>query len=446
MLTTLVTDELPAAVRDDPLEMLLRASALDGIVQLVTDGRAGVVIVTEASGIHDILGATQKSLVKSTAEQPGLRRLFGEGILTSNGAQWRRHRQVIQPAFRASQLGWYTKLMIARASSLLDMLEDDETHDIGRAIKQLTMDVAVEALFGRDKKLDAEAVGLAVRAVVEEDARGINFPGAPTADAGDSARLVDRAIEFIDETVFSLIDAKSREPQHGNDLLADLVRRAATDSLMTDREVRDQAVTLLIAGYETTALGITWAVHLVAKHPKWLSTLQTQTDRVNDLSKVLDREPAELSLIDATVLEALRLRPPVWAIGRLAAEACQVGKRIFPQGTTFVIPPWALHRRSSLFSQPERFIPQRWMRRPEQELPAYSFMPFGAGPRSCIGGRFARREAAIFLALLAHRFDFLSTDDSCNPVRPQPLLNLHPSGPVMIYVHSRSRCNARSDG
>jgi cytochrome P450 len=367
-----------------------------------------------------------------------LARVVGNGLLVNEGEPWRRQRRLLQPAFHQRQLASYAAVMVKAIERAAATWRDGEIRDVHEDMMSVTLNIVAETLFGSDVSAEADAIGGAISALMEEFGRilGLSARFQPPAWVPTPVNLRMRAsTRRVDEVVLGVIEARRRSPGNDerDDLLSLLIRARDEDGgAMTDAQVRDEAVTLFLAGHETTALALTYALHLLAKDP------ERQARLADELARVLGgRAPGigdldDLTTTDAVVLEAMRLYPPVWALGRQALADVEIGGVRFPAGAEFVISPWVMHRDPRFFEEPGAFRPERWAGDLAKRLPKFAYFPFGGGPRVCIGNRFAMMEAKLVLARALQRFRVEATPET--ELALLPSVTLRPRRPVRLRL------------
>ncbi|MFZ0362751.1 MAG: cytochrome P450 [Candidatus Cybelea sp.] len=380
------------------------------------------VFINDPALIKEVLVTQQHAFSKSLGTRV-LRLLLGEGLLTSEDPLHRQMRRVVQPAFHRERMAEYARIMERDALEFTERLRLG-AFDAHAAMTALTLRIATETLFGSDESDSAQAVAEALRLMMNE------FPAMLTPLGALRQRLplrntrdFWRARRMLDSIIYALIARRRRDGSDRTDALSLLL--AAGDAESTDRpvdeQIRDEIMTLFIAGHETTANLLTWTLYLLAQHPQ------------------IDARAGEAALngnrdyIDRVVKEVLRLYPPAWIIGResLRDVTLSDGHRI-PSKMTIFLAPLLLHRRADYFPDPDTFDPDRWL---GAEPPPFAYVPFGAGARRCIGEDFARNEAAIVLTEVLRRFSFAPAPGP--QVRVAPLVTLRPAGPVMLLASSR---------
>jgi len=384
--------------------------------------------VADPACIEEILVKKAESFRKDRTSRL-LSRVVGNGLLVNEGESWRRQRRLIQPAFHHRQLQSYATVMTAAIERAAGTWQPGQVRNVHEDMMAVTLNIVAETLFGADVSADAGHIGRIISELMEEFGRILGLAARfqpPAWVPTPTNRRFRESRRKVDQVILGIIDARrrkqSRQPEgeSGDDLLSLLIRARDEDgSSMTDAQVRDEAVTLFLAGHETTALALTYSLYLLATHPKCQDRL------ADELGQVLGgRAPGladleSLKYTDAVVLEAMRLYPPAWVMARQALTDVEIGGFHFRKGAEFVISPWVLHRDPRNFDAPEAFQPERWQGDLAQRLSRFAYFPFGGGPRVCIGNRFAMMEAKLVLATAIQRFRF--------EVTPQTELTLLPS-------------------
>ena len=376
------------------------------------------IFVNEPSLIKEILVTQQHAFSKSLGTRV-LRLLLGDGLLTSEDPLHRQMRRIVQPAFHRERIAEYARVMEHDASEFADRLQADEPFDAHAAMTALTLRIATETLFGSDESDSARVVGEALRLMMGEFPHMLNPLGSVRQHLPlPNTRRFWHARKMLDEIMFSLITRRRADASDRTDALSLLLaaRDSETGYQPSDEQMRDEIMTLFIAGHETTANALTWALYLLAQHPNVDAQLATAAQNGDGES------------IARLVREVLRLYPPAWIIGREALRDVTFsdGNRV-PAKTTVFLAPLILHRNARYFPDPQRFDPDRWR---DFDPPPFAYVPFGGGARRCIGEEFALRETAIVLETLLRRFRFSPAPGPA--VRIAPLVTLRPAGPVMI--------------
>ena len=373
--------------------------------------------VNDPEAVRDILVTHQAHFTKSEGTH-AMRELLGEGLVTSEEPLHRTMRRIVQPAFHKSRISGYMQTMQAYADA---WRPPAGIFDMHAEMMELTLRIASKTLFGVDAGEEADRVARALHEVVEifPDVLGPlgwikrRLPFGPT-------QRFRRARAVLDEIVMKLIAARRASGEDRGDALSMLLasRDAQTNDGMNDRQVRDEVMTLFVAGHETTANALTWTWYLLARNPECAEELRTQLER-----------DAQTPYLDAVLHESMRIYPPVWILGRDAQREVEVNGWRIRKGATVLMSQLVAHRSEQFFADPLSFKPERWM--PEPPLPPFAFFPFGGGARKCIGDQFAWSEARIELGTLAKRYRFELVDPQ-TAVVPEPIITLRPSEPVLM--------------
>lgn len=398
------------------------------------------IVFFEPAAIEQILVTRHAELIKDRFTHD-LRRVLGTGLLTSEGELWKRRRRLVAPSLQRPEIGAYAPVMAERAEAFAAAQTDGSVVDVHSCMMHLTLDVLVRSLFGTELSRAAE---------VERLLDALMQDYLPVAEAirvwlpdwfpVPSRRRLARLSGELDGLLLELINERKRgaalpSEARGGDLLTRLMRARDEEGSLTDAALRDEAMTLFLAGHETTALALTFALRLLALHPpeerrlhdELASVLRGRAPTMSDL-------PA-LPFTRAVVDEALRLYPPAWALGREAGSDLEIRGVLVPKGTQLLVSPWLLHRDARFFPDPHRFVPARWLQPPAPER--FAYLPFGAGPRVCIGQHFALIEAALILATLVQRVHFQLTEQP--PLELLPAVTLRPRAPVLMQLTHRTQ-------
>jgi len=398
-----------------------------------------ICLLSHPDFIEQVLVTNQSNFVKSR-DYRVLVRVMGEGLLTAEGEAWRTQRRLVQPAFHHENIVKYGNVMVKCARQMLDGWKDGESHDIHSDMTHLTLEIVTQSLFGTSILDKAPDVAEGLRFMMEEFTWHANLsfvlPEFIPLPVGLRLR---RGIRLLDEVFYSIIRERRSNPSNSPDLLSSLLSmRHADGSLVSDRELRDEMMTLLLAGHETTAVALSWTWYLLAQHP------EVEAKLYRELREVLgEREPAvadipRLRYTDWVIKESMRLYPPAWGIGRKALAEFEIGDYRLPAGTTVFLMQWIVHRDPRFFPEPERFRPERWGDESMQNgnLPRFAYFPFGGGPHKCIGASFATMEAVLLLATVARRFRLELSPDA--RVEILPSLTLRPRHGIRMLAHRRS--------
>lgn len=368
-----------------------------------------------------------------------VRAIFGHGLLTSEGEFWHRQRRLAAPAFHAQRLAGYGEATVRYTEGMLENWQPGDQRDVHADTMALTLRIAAKALFDAEVEKDVAEIGQAFSAIVDEIAvrfrRPLLIPDAVPIPG--NIRYV-RGVRRVDQLVAKIIRERRDRGEDRGDLLSMLMlARDDEGRSMSDRQLRDEVITLLLAGHETTALALSWTWYLLALHPEVDAKLAAELrDALGGRSPTVADLP-QLRFTEHVVTEAMRLYPPAWGFGREALADCEIGGYAVPAGTTVIMSPWVSHRDPRYFEHPTEFRPERWGGDFAKQLPRFAYMPFGGGPRICIGNRFAMMEAVLILATIAQRFRLQW--HGTRPVVPAPSITLRPQGGVWVKLEPRGR-------
>jgi cytochrome P450 len=369
------------------------------------------------------------------------RRLLGEGLLTSEGGFWRRQRRLAQPAFHRKRVAAYGEVMVAFAERSLEAWRDGQTIDVHEEMMHLTLEIVAKCLFDADVRTRATGVGKAMKVALENFSsrrRLIRIPrGVPTPH---NIRF-EMAARRLDEIVGTIIEDRRKSGEDRGDLLSMLVLAEDEDGeRMMDKQLRDEVMTLFLAGHETTANALSWTFWLLSLSPYAEAKLAEELERVlGDRTPTLS-DLSDLPYVERVVKESMRLYPPAWVVGREAVAGCEVGDYRMPAGTTALMSQWVMHRDPRYHENPERFEPDRWTAEYEKALPRFAYFPFGGGPRQCIGAGFAMAEACLILATVAQRFRMDLAPGQ--RIEPYASITLRPKQGIRMSLVERSRGEA----
>ncbi len=427
------------AFRRDPLGFLLGAANRYGDVVHYRFGRTPVYLLAHPDHIKDVLVTHQHHFMKGAGIQ-WAKLFLGDGLLTSEGEFHRRQRRLSQPAFHRQRIGAYASVMVERTVQVTERWKDREALAFDREMHALTLAVAGRTLFGDDMAGEAADIGGALTDVISLFPR-FALPFAQTIQRLPlpSNRRFNRARARLDETVYRIIGLRRHSGEDRGDLLSMLM--AARDDegdggRMTDRQLRDEIMTLLLAGHETTANALSWTFYLLSQNPEAERCLHDEIDGVlGDRLPGLEDVP-RLQYAEHVLAEAMRLFPPAWAIGRKALSDVEVGGYTVPTGALVSMSPWVTHHDGRWYPEPLRFDPERWRPEARAERPKFSYFPFGGGARQCIGDQFAWLEGVLVLSTIAQRFRLRLVPSAV--VEPQPLITLRPRHGIPMIAEART--------
>jgi cytochrome P450 len=424
----------------DPIKLMVDTIARYGDVASLGRGRTSFLLLNDDEAIHHVLVTNAKNYTKSARYQ-GLRTLLGDGLLNSEGSFWRQQRKLIQPAFHRPRLHGFARTMAALTSDRLDAwaAETPAPIDLHEQMMRLTFRIVGQTLLSTDVEGDARAVGEALTDSihwVQHYSRSV--VRTPLWVPIPRNLRFQRARTTLDRLVFRIIEERRRPgAPEGDDLLAMLMatRDEATGEGMNDRQLRDELLTMILAGHETTANALTFVFHLLSRYPEVERRAHAEVvEALEGRAPTLDDLP-RLGFVERVVLEAMRLYPPAWAFERQAIAADTVAGYAIEPGTMIGVIPYTLHRSLRYWDNPEGFDPDRFLPERSAGRPRFAYLPFGDGPRVCIGRAFAMMEATIIVAMVLQRFRVELVPGT--PLALEPGITLRPRGAVSVRLHPR---------
>jgi cytochrome P450 len=423
----------------DPIAFFTRLARTYGDVAYLRMGGEHVVLLSDPQHVRDVLVTHQRNFLKGRGLERA-KRVLGAGLLTSEREVHLRQRRLIQPAFHRDRIASYAGTMTQYADRVRGSWTDRQTIDVSQEMSRLTLAIVGKTLFDTDVESQARDVGAALTAVMESFwtlmlplANVLERLPIPTLRRSRAARAA------LDAIIYRMIAERRHSPGDRGDLLSMLL--AAQDEEaggrgMTDEQVRDEAMTIFLAGHETTANALAWTWYLLSGAPDVEARLHEEIDRVlgGRLPAVADL--ASLPFTKRIVTESMRLYPPAWIIGRRAVDAYAIGDYRLPPRTIVIICPYVIHRDARWFEEPDRFLPDRWTPEFESSLAPFAYVPFGGGPRRCIGESFAWMELVLLLSTIAQRWRLRLVPG--HPVVPQPVITLRTKYGIKMTAHARS--------
>ena len=444
----------------DPLAMFTRFARVYGDVTYFRLGSEHCYFINHPHDIRDVLVTHQRNFTKSRGLERA-KKLLGEGLLTAEGATHLRHRRLLQPAFHRDRIAGYAQVMIDYALRTRERWRDGETIDISKEMMRLTLSIAGKTLFDTDVESSADEVGVAVTEVLESFWLNL-LPGADYLEKLPIPKLrrAHAARRRLDALIYQMIAARRASRVDHGDLLSMLIAAAdppaasavAPDGAMadeltapaapgapaapaapmppvppvppglSDEEIRDEAMTILLAGHETTANALTWTLYLLSQHPDVDARLCDELERVLAVRTPSPRDYPNLPYTKRVITESMRLFPPAWIVGRRAIDEHTIGEHHLAPRSMVFMSPYVIQRDARFYEHPECFNPDRWTPAFEAALPRFAYFPFGGGARQCIGEQFAWMEGVLVLATIAQRWRFQL--DPAQRIVPQPLITL----------------------
>jgi cytochrome P450 len=430
-------------MRTDPLGFLVDCAAEQGDIVEFPIPRQRVFFVNDPEAVARILQGNHRAYGKSTVQYRSLALVTGDGLLVSEGDQWLRGRRMVQPAFHhrtLEALGGHVSAAAARLGERWAALPDASIVDVDEAMMLATLEVVGQALFSTDLGPQAdELVGAVLRALDRVVARARSPLPLPLRWPTPGNRRLLSAVDTLDTSVARMVrERRALGASAGADLLGLLLAggSAGGDPATQDREVRDQVVTLIVAGQETVASALTWAWWLVAGSPQVAERLAEESDRVLAGRTATLADYPNLPYARQVLDESLRLYPPAWVLTRRVLEDDVLAGSPVPAGALVIVSTYALHRHPGVWDRPEAFDPDRFSVQGRTEAARGAYLPFGSGPRMCVGRDFALVEGVLLLAAIAGRFRLERLPGQT--VRPDPLVTIRPRGGLPLRLRPRA--------
>ncbi len=425
----------------DPMATMLRARHECGDLVRLRFGPFWFHLLSDPAEAYGVLVEKHKNYSKRTPGYDMLRMVLGDGLVTSEGELWRRQRRIAQPAFRKKEISALTDVMSEAADDLARTWQRSarlgSSIDVASEMARVTLRIAGETLFGLDLSDDSVDVSRALTRMLGGFSKLITTPFPIMAALPTPSNVqLKRAIVDLDKIVHQIIAEHRRQPSAKPTLLGMLIDARDEDGKgMSDKQLRDEVLTILLAGHETTANALTWTFYVLSKHPAERRRLEAEIDAVLAGRPATMADIANLPFTAQVIKESMRLYPPVWTVARRCEEEDQLCGYRIPAGGLVLTSPYVLHRHPDIWDNPEGFDPDRFA--PDRPAPPRgAYMPFIVGPRKCIGEHFAMSEAVIVLATLLGRFRLDLVPG--HKVEPDPSITLRPKNGIMVKVLERN--------
>jgi cytochrome P450 len=400
-------------------------------------GPRNVVFANHPDLVEEVLVNQNRKFIKHYRLRQ-TRRTLGQGLLTSEGEFWRGQRRLAQPAFHRDRIAAYGRLMVDFTARLLESWHDGQVRDVQEDMMRLTLEIVAKTLFDAeiagDTALASAAMETLMRSFIARTGRLL----APPHWFPTPLNLrVERAISRLERILAKVIAERRAGGEDRGDLLSMLLHAQDEESgrQMSDQQLRDEVMTLFMAGHETTANTLAWTWVLLSAHPEAEAQLHAELDQVLGDRLPTTADLPRLKYAESVINETLRVYPTVWVIGREAIEPVELGGYSIPAGTTVFMPQWVIHRDGRWFQDPEAFRPERWEGGFLQRIHRYAYFPFGGGPRICIGNNFALMEATLILATIARKYRLKLAPDA--NIVPLPTITLRPAYGVKAVLTER---------
>lgn len=418
------------AMRRDPLAFFTRLARDHGdfVRFRLGDHEHDLFFVNHPDLIREVLVTQDRNFTKWFSVER-FKVVMGEGLFVSEGDFHMRQRRLSQPAFHRERIAGYADQMTAFTIQLRDRWQAGAVVDVAGEMNWLAMMIVGATLFGADVGSDAEEIRDALSEILDQFERSI----LPTADQQD----FEDALGRLDKVVYRIIEERRASGEDRGDLLSMLLLAQDEDNgeRMTDVQLRDEAMTIFLAGHETSANALAWCWYLLAQHPEIEAEFHHEVDTVLAGRAPRMSDVLQLSLTSRIFSESLRLYPPVWAIGRQAIDKCSIAGATIPRGSVLILSQYVTHRDERWYPEAEKFDPERWHPAARAERPRYSYFPFSAGSRSCLGEAFAGVEAVIALATIAQKWRLRIVPE--HQIKLQPQLTLRARYGIKMRVEPR---------
>ncbi|MGC2575313.1 MAG: cytochrome P450 [Candidatus Nitrosopolaris sp.] len=443
---SILPNKLLRKFMNDPTKTLMEIAHTYGDICHFKFGRQHIYLLNNPDYIEGILIRDHKNFIKSRGLQVS-KRLLGEGLVTSEGEYHDRQRKLIQPTFHPNRIKAYGDIMTSHAVRMQERWKDGSTLDIHKEMMHVTSEIISKAVLGSDIKAEEDEVGVALQTCMEY----FNRLQMPFGELIEKIPILpinkgyQSAKKKLDSIVYAMIKEHRDNEGKGiykEDLLYTLLQAQDTEAgigRMTDLQLKDEVMTIFLAGHETTSNALTWTFYLLSQHPTTDDRLYAELssvlgDRDNKRIPTVEDIP-KLDYIEKVFRESMRLYPPAWTLGRKAINDYKVDKYVIPAGSVILMSQYVMHHDSHYFSNPDVFYPDRWTKEAKLHLPRFSYFPFGGGIRGCVGEPFAWMEGILLLATICRHWKMHHDRD--HKVGLKPLITLRPKYGMRMRLESR---------
>ena len=420
----------------NPLEFLQNSAQRYGDVFRLRFAFLSSYLFTHPDVSYEILARQAQAFEKDPITRRSLGRIIHQGLTVNEGEPWKRQRRLMQPAFHVSRINTYVQMMVQYTAQMLAGWREGEIFDINQELIALTLRIVAQALFGTDVMESASQVSKSMAFLEESFAKeSLSLP-IPYWLPTPHNLAVNRVLQGLDILVRRIIAEHRSTGRDTGDLLSLLLLAQDEDgSQMSDQQLHDEVLTLLLGGHETTANALVWACYLLSQHPEVARKLRDEVDAVLGQRAPTLEDLPRLQYVDQVIKETLRIYPPAWILGRQAMQDVELGGYHVRKGTMVFVSPYVQHHDPRWFEEPEAFRPERFSEENEKKIRAHTFIPFGAGPRACIGSRFTLTEQKVVLTLLAQKCKL--TPPPNQRVQMEPLITIRPKGGMSMIISKR---------
>ena len=430
-------------LNNNPLQYFTKLAGDYGDVAGIRVLNFGTIFINHPDLIEEVLVTNARKYSKGRVLRAN-RHVFGEGLLTSEGEFWLRQRRLAQPAFHRERIASYAATMVEYTQGMLEGWRGGEERDVHQEMMRLTLKIVGKTLFDADVEGDAKDVGKSLELLLEIGANFRRTIFVPHWLPTPTNLRVKREVAHIEKILYRIIAERRASGRDAGDLLSMLLAAQDEDgSRMTDKQLRDETITLFLAGHETTASTLSWTWWLLAQNPAAEAKLHAELDTVlGDRAPSLDDLP-NLPYTNHVITESLRLYPAAWGLARLVVEDHEVAGYPVTKGMGVAMAQWVVHRDPRWYDAPDEFRPERWQGDLLKRLPRFAYFPFGGGARQCIGNTFALMETALVLATIAQKFRLRLV--AGHPVVPLASITLRPRHGVRVMLERRQLAEARDN-
>lgn len=422
----------------DPLNYLYSQALRHGDVVKLRFVRKNMYLLNRPDYIREVLVAKPDSFHKGRGLQH-TKPVLGEGLLTSEGETHRRHRRLMQPAFHMRRISEYADTMVDYASKMLNQWQDGEVRLISKDMMDVTLSIITKTMFGFETPSETDEIGRAIDTLFQRVMKKTRSPfSLPDFVPTKGQKEFLQAKATLDAIIYRILSTRRGQDGDYGDLLSMLLQtRDEEDGTgLSNHELRDEVMTIFLAGHETTANTLSWTLYLLARNPQVERKLHEELDSVLAGERPQMAHLARLPYTQMVIKESMRLFPAAWIVGYQATTDVQIGEWDFQRGDSFFMSQYVMHRNPKYYEQPEDFLPERWTPEFAKSLPSFAYFPFGGGPRVCIGNQFALMEATLLLVTIGQRYR-LELADAKTRVMSLPMITLRPKDGIYMRVYAR---------
>jgi cytochrome P450 len=405
-------------------------------IVLLKMGIAKFYLVTNPQLIQEVLVTKQRDFVKGDYLQR-TKKVFGEGLLTSEGDFHHRQRRLLQPAFHQERIAAYASVITSYAERSMRRWREGETLDIHSEMEKLTMSIVAKCLFDTDiEGEESESIARDLTRIIDYFNR-LSSPLSPILQKLPTNKKYEEAGKHIDSMVYGMIDERRKLGKESGDLMSLLLHARDEGGIqMTDSQLRDEVLILFAAGHETTANALTWTWYLLSENPGAEEKLHSEVDSV--IPRGVTPAASDVQKLDYTTkvfTESMRMYPPAWVLPRETIRDTRIGQYRIPSGSQLIVSQYVNHHDPKFFPEPEEFEPERWTSEFKKSLPKFAYYPFGGGPRSCVGEPFAWMEGVLLLATISRKWRLRHVKG--HKVEMLPRITLRPRYGMKMRLTSR---------